>query len=222
MILFLDIDGVLHPFFPRADLPDEENQHFSYLPRLESVIREFPELQVVIASDWRNDHSLDELRGYFTADIRPRIVGVTPRLERGAGDWAGCREREAMAYIATNHETSTPWLALDDDEPNWLPNSPLVLCNDGFRDTEEKALRALIADVLISIVPVRGNAREPSYVRLMDIPPAWRQQFELDHTGSACPVPHGEVGQCYFAHDWRYWVQCRVWPSYKPRIRAHN
>lgn len=44
MILFLDIDGVLHPFFPRADLPDEENQHFSYLPRLESVIRGFPEL----------------------------------------------------------------------------------------------------------------------------------------------------------------------------------
>ena len=36
MILFLDIDGVLHPFFPRADLPDEEKPTFflSATPRI--------------------------------------------------------------------------------------------------------------------------------------------------------------------------------------------
>lgn len=213
MILFLDIDGVLHPFFPRADLPDEENQYFSYLPRLETVIREFPELQIVISSDWRNSHSLDELREFFAADIRSRIVGVTPKLERGAGDWTGCREHEAMAYFAASHDKSTLWLALDDDEPNWLPNSPLVLCQDGFRDIEEKALRALIADVLISFVPVRRNANGQNYVRLMDIPQVWRQQFELDHIGSSCLVPHEDVGQCYLAQDWQDWVLYRVQPS---------
>ena len=31
MILFLDFDGVLHPFFPRNDRSDAENQFFSYL-----------------------------------------------------------------------------------------------------------------------------------------------------------------------------------------------
>jgi hypothetical protein len=40
MILFLDFDGVLHPFFPKRELLDEENQLFSYLPRLERVLRD--------------------------------------------------------------------------------------------------------------------------------------------------------------------------------------
>lgn len=50
----LDFDGVLHPFFPRPDRSDEENQLFSYLPRLEAVLQEFGDWQIVIASSWRD------------------------------------------------------------------------------------------------------------------------------------------------------------------------
>jgi hypothetical protein len=72
VIVFLDFDGVLHPFFPRRELADQENQLLSFLPRFESVIRAFPFARIVIASDWRKRHSLAELREFFSPDIRDR------------------------------------------------------------------------------------------------------------------------------------------------------
>jgi hypothetical protein len=72
VIVFLDFDGVLHPFFPWRDLADQENQLIGFLPRFESVIRAFPIARIVIASDWRRHHSLTELREFFSPDIRDR------------------------------------------------------------------------------------------------------------------------------------------------------
>ena len=56
MILFLDIDGVLHP--------DPTTQEFAFCKSylLHELIREFPNLKFVISSDWRKYHTLDELR----------------------------------------------------------------------------------------------------------------------------------------------------------------
>lgn len=144
MILFLDFDGVLHPFYRRSDLPDDENLPLAYLPRFESVLRDFPEVRVVVSSDWRHHHTLDELRLFFSPELRSQIIGVTPRLDKGAGDWTGYRQREALAYLNSIGEPSSPWIAIDDDALNWLPDARLVLCNDGFRELEEQALRALI------------------------------------------------------------------------------
>lgn len=72
MILFLDFDGVLHPFFPRADRSDEENQLFAYLPRLEGVLRDFPEWQIVISSSWREHHPWTTVIKAFS--ISPRLL----------------------------------------------------------------------------------------------------------------------------------------------------
>lgn len=67
MILFLDFDGVLHPFFPRRDRSDEENQLFGYLPRLEVVLREFPGWKVVITSSWRENRPWENvIQAYFS------------------------------------------------------------------------------------------------------------------------------------------------------------
>ncbi|RZT76421.1 hypothetical protein EV678_2297 [Azospira oryzae] len=144
MILFLDIDGVLHPVFPREDLPDEENQLLSYLPRLESVLREYSFLQIVVASDWRRRIAFDELRNIFTEDLRNRLIGITPTLEKMGDGWIGHRQREALQYLETQNLADEMWIALDDDPDNWLPDAPLVLCNDGFRTTEEAILRNLL------------------------------------------------------------------------------
>lgn len=144
MILFLDIDGVLHPVFPREDLPDEENQLLSYLPRLESVLREYSFLQIVVASDWRRRVAFDELKNIFAEDLRGRLIGITPTLEKMGDGWIGHRQREALQYLETQNLADEMWIALDDDPDNWLPDAPLVLCNDGFRATEEAILRNLL------------------------------------------------------------------------------
>ena len=61
-ILFLDIDGVLHPDPPQPD------QRLRSLPRLVAILRDFPQVDVVISSLWREKLSLDQLRELFPAD----------------------------------------------------------------------------------------------------------------------------------------------------------
>lgn len=70
MLLFLDFEGVLHPFARLLDRPVTESEPFVYLTRLESALREHPHVRIVIASDWRKHHTLAELRRFFSEDIR--------------------------------------------------------------------------------------------------------------------------------------------------------
>ena len=77
ILLFLDFDGVLHPQYEgQQQVPDEVA--FCHLPRFEELLRDFPEVDVVISSAWRKQITLDELKNYFSEDIRTRIVGATP------------------------------------------------------------------------------------------------------------------------------------------------
>ena len=46
-VLFLDLDGVLHPEHCH------ESKHFCRLPILEAALRQVPETIVVITSTWR-------------------------------------------------------------------------------------------------------------------------------------------------------------------------
>ncbi len=73
MILFLDFDGVLHPepCYSDSDL-------FCHRPLFESVMREFPDIEIVISSTWRQNRSLAQLKALFSDDIAACIVGVTP------------------------------------------------------------------------------------------------------------------------------------------------
>jgi len=138
MIIFLDFDGVLHPFLDRSSA-----KAFCYMPRLEKVLREFSSVQIVIASTQREVVPLALLRAQFAPDIAARIIGVTPIVEiRNAGDVVGSRHREILAYL---NGSGAGWLALDDDA-SLFPHgcAELVLCDDGFRDHEERALRTAL------------------------------------------------------------------------------
>ncbi|AEV27687.1 hypothetical protein Dsui_3357 [Azospira oryzae PS] len=144
MILFLDFDGVLHPFFPRRDRSDEENQLFSYLPRLEAVLREFPEWKLVITSSWRENRPWENVIQAFSQGIAERIIGATPVIKAKEPPYPPHpRYDEVLAYLAANNLVEAAWIALDDDPrlyPAHCPN--LILCDDGFREAEEVALRA--------------------------------------------------------------------------------
>jgi hypothetical protein len=146
MIIFLDFDGVLHPFFPKRELPDEENQLFSYLPRLENVVRDYLEIRIVIASSWRIDRPWENVIKAFSPDIAARILGATPVLHFKEPPYPRHpRHDEVLAYLRTNDLSDSPWLALDDDANLYPTNCPnLILCADGFREVEENVLRAAL------------------------------------------------------------------------------
>jgi hypothetical protein len=137
VILFLDFDGVLHRY-------DEVTANYCcYLPRLEAILRAFPSVRIVVSSNWRKHHDLQELQSFFSGDIAQRVIGVTPDLgaTMDKRDQRGLRHHEAKAWREQHHFTGA-WCALDDMPDNWLPNDPLIFCDDGFTDEEEAALRA--------------------------------------------------------------------------------
>lgn len=143
MILFLDFDGVTHFVFPLKHRTDDENQHFAFLPRLEAVLRDHPDWKVVISSSWREVYPWDKILDYFSADIQPRIIGATPVLKTKEPPYpAHPRFLEIQLYLADNNHQASQWIALDDDAQLFPPDCPnLVLCDEGFFEAEEIALR---------------------------------------------------------------------------------
>ena len=92
LILFLGFDGMLHPEGVGAEL------EFVYLDNFERVMREYPQVRIVVSSSRRFSESVEELRMHFSTDIRKRIVGVTPRLAESESV-RGQRQRECEAWI---------------------------------------------------------------------------------------------------------------------------
>lgn len=140
MVLFLDFDGVLHPL-------DRRDELFSCLPLFEQTVRQFPDLDIVISSSWRVDHSLEELRAVFTADIAARIVGETPYHTDGFTAERYGRESEIRAWLHQFGRESEPWLALDDSDWMFSPNCPQLILVDpavGFSHAEVIRLRQII------------------------------------------------------------------------------
>src|ERR1035437_4587503 len=112
MILFLDFDGVLHPQY--EDQPVPVDVAFCHLPRFEAVMRNFPAVQIVISSSWREQFSLDKLRSKFSADVSARIIGVTPVFPSDHPRMVEQRESEIVAWLVAQGRIAEPWLALDD------------------------------------------------------------------------------------------------------------
>lgn len=146
IIVFLDIDGVLHPYAPWPHDELVRAQYFRHLPRLEAVLRDFPEVRVVIASDWRLHHTLDALRRFFSEDIRERVCGTTA-THRLPGNGLGDRQRQVEQYLRDHDLTDVWWVAIDDTPTNYLPGAHLVLCKDLFGEREEGELRQLLLEL---------------------------------------------------------------------------
>ena len=138
MILFLDIDGVLHPDPPQPD------QRLRSLPRLVEILRDHPQVEVVISSLWREKLSLDQLRDLFPADLRERIIDVTPIAERIDGWLPARREGEILDWLEASGRDDEPWLAIDDQAWQFTQRRDrLVECFfcDGITDRIEAELR---------------------------------------------------------------------------------
>ncbi len=157
--LFLDFDGVTHPW--------GEAEDFRCLPLLEAVLREHPEVRIVISADWRMLFSLSELVAHFSEDLRSRIVGTTPHLVPQRGhDLHGLREREAMLWLA-QHEpdlTAVSWCAIDDAPGNWLSRSHLILTDfkRGFTEEDAERLRRMLTSLADDGRVEGADPRQPS------------------------------------------------------------
>lgn len=155
LVIFLDFDGVLHHFFPKADATDEENQFFYYLPYLNKFVEQicpYYDVKIVFATTWKENYSLNQLKGNFAGFplLCEKIIGATPDI---VSETRGSKWREAIAWM-NEHNYSQDYLILDDYDVVWAEededpygflynkNKPLnhrqVVCQNKFDDEEIK------------------------------------------------------------------------------------
>lgn len=127
-ILFLDIDGVLHPD------PTEQSNAFCQREHLWRLLESCPALSVVVTSEWRLRHSLPILvdlilSGHSAPNaLADRFVGVTPDFNDLKNTYRG-RERECLAWLCEAGHPG-PWLALDDVAANFEFGSARLVLTD--------------------------------------------------------------------------------------------
>lgn len=143
MIIFLDYDGVMHA------IGCESDRLFHHAERFAAVLRDHPDVDVVVSSDWRKDATLSELVAHFPADVRNRFIDNT------AVDCAGtqplrAREAQCCAWLLEHGRVSERWIALEDCPDNFGPDLPgkgAVLFTDpsvGFDDEASLVLCQMI------------------------------------------------------------------------------
>lgn len=135
-VLFLDIDGTLHPI-------NRSKGVLSSLQTFEEVVRRSPAVEIVISSSWRTDHTLAELQSLFSPDIADRIIGVTPDRRTEFGVEPHQRQREIEDWMRNEGREYESWIAVDDADWMFEPGCRrLILVNPmlGFTQIEAALL----------------------------------------------------------------------------------
>lgn len=135
-ILFLDIDGVLHrgnSYVAGHHIVSSSPGHielFEYVPVLDDLLSPYPELAIVLSSDWAYRFGVDYVRSRLPSpSLCARLVGATyqgcefdeqlwPMLSRGA---------QVLDYVRRQGRERLEWLAIDDR-------------SDGFESCRERLI----------------------------------------------------------------------------------
>jgi len=144
LILFLDFDGVLHP-----DPCFDPLRLFEQVPRLATVLAEFPETDLVLSTNWRSQKSPEQLIDLLGAVVARRVVGATPHFSSFAAPARLLpypRHAECMQWLAENEAAQREWIALDDRASMFAPDCDrLIECNSARGLDESSAGRLRFA-----------------------------------------------------------------------------
>jgi hypothetical protein len=140
VIIFLDIDGVIHPI-ATSFIPEP----FTSVARLESILIDFPDCRIVISSGLREQYTLNCLKKLFSVEIAAHVIDVTPVIQLAIPFRRQC---EIEQYLAKSMVTSCDRIALDDDARHFYKNHPnLILCSPmtGLNESVEKKIRTKLS-----------------------------------------------------------------------------
>jgi len=135
-LLFLDIDGVMHSVdHVQASSSD---RLFEHLPVLGRILNQCPDVSVIISSNWRQVHSLQQLQGFFGA-WGHRIIGTTANIDATdslpANRFQECRAKAEQLGVAD-------WVMVD-DQPGIVWDSQIP--------TREESRRVVWCDPVLGL-----------------------------------------------------------------------
>ena len=139
MILFLDFDGVTHPW------PAGSNGLFTKgcLDSISKAISDF-DVDIVITSTWREKKTLPEMKENL-GGLGEKSIGVTPVIDDPFMHHV--RFYEIQLYLEQNKRINSQWIALDDTPaffPKGLKNLLLIDSRTGFSHADIGRLKAKI------------------------------------------------------------------------------
>lgn len=147
LTLFYDIDGCFHPH-GRAKFNEANTVHrapddglFEWAPLLQAVLDDFPDIQLVCHSTWRNIYTFDDLKKQLPRILAERTVGITEAY----------RDRHLSISEYAKAAGITHYVILDDDPwafPSKLERLVIVpsdtgISSDGALDRLRAELAAL-------------------------------------------------------------------------------
>lgn len=141
-LLFLDFDGVLHS--SRAEL---DGKYFRWLPALEKLLVNFPDVKIVVHSTWRYDHTDDELR-QLLGGLGERFVGSAPR---------GPREQVIQMVLQANKGKFTDYLVVDDAPHEFSEGTLNTLFVDGILGLGSAMNQAGLVTWLVNPAPPKED-----------------------------------------------------------------
>ena len=132
LVLFFDVDGVLHP---------NQTETLELKDKLLVLIEEFPNLELIMCSNWRESSPQDWFEKRFGERLSEHFKGCTPILDSGEFR----REREIEAFVEQFRVKR--FVVVDDRDDFYHPNYPHLVTTDiavGLTDvTIQELKRAL-------------------------------------------------------------------------------
>ena len=139
-VLSVDFDGIFHgvdegeEVFENGWMRIQGEGLFRWMPILEEILADDPDVALAAHTSWRNHHEDHELARFFTPALRPRFIGATPR---------GLSRDESILFLG--QELGSPPMAALDDDPDCFPEGfpGLILCDPQLGIQDPHAARAL-------------------------------------------------------------------------------
>jgi hypothetical protein len=142
VLMFLDIDGVLHPISAGVQFVD------SCVKSLAEAISEF-NVEIVVSSTWRESYSLGELRSLL-APLQKPVIDVTPVIDDPFVYYV--RYREVIQYLEIKGQSDRSWIAVDDTAGFYPTSAPVFLTHPriGFSHADVERFKAFAHEIFQS------------------------------------------------------------------------
>lgn len=134
MILFLDFDGVLHPYeaylVKGRPVLRAEGALFMWAPLLVDTLKNSPDVQIVLSTSWARELRFTKARSFLPPELQQRVIGATWHSRMASNDYGDFRTRNRNTWWdrATRYQQIRRyvdraqlenWLAIDDAPEGW-------------------------------------------------------------------------------------------------------